>query len=249
MNFEPVLIGYFPKSILRRQHAPGVEEICNVSNHASAAPAGWVDLWRHNDLAVFNTERLAESVLHDAFEILVEPEPGAKPPWKVTLHQEPFTNGRMMAYKLIPIRFRPDGEEPIPFDSGPVQPLSDQYERLGWDVVQCEGGDHLGFGCSPLFCNGRASDIPVNTHCLLEDGAEAVRHAREFAQSRGTLAEPGPYVAVEVWGRRGGPLEREHCAGSSDGIDPSLIEHALRGALAQRVSLGKAEPRSETPTT
>ncbi|MGE4183302.1 MAG: hypothetical protein AB7J34_26085, partial [Limisphaerales bacterium] len=166
MTPEPILIGYFPKTILAQQHAPGVAEVCSVSECGSPGPRGWVDLWRHNELAVFDSERLAEGVVHDAFSILVEPDPESRPPWKVILRQEPFPNGRMMAYKLFPIRFGPDGEEPISFDASAIEPLSTRYERLGWDVVQCDGGCQLGFGCSPLFCNGRAGDIPVNTHCL-----------------------------------------------------------------------------------
>ena len=232
---EPVLIGYFPKSISHEPRMQGVEEICSVSGCISPGPGGWINLWRHNDFAVYDTERLAESVVADAFQIVVEPEPAARPPWKVTLCQDPFPNGQLLAYKIFPVRYRPDGEEPIEVTGVAPEPLSDRYQRLGYDAVICEGGCYLGFGCSPLSCNGRASYLPINAHCLLENADEAHRWARKLAASGGQEGEPGSYVVIEVWRRSGPPLDRETCSSASSGIDPKLIEHAARGPLQARI--------------
>lgn len=233
---EPVLIGYFPKSVSHEPRPPGVEEICSVGGCISKGPRGWVDLWRHNEWAVYDTERLAEGVVCDAYVIDVLPDPAAAPPWKVILRQEPFPNGQLFAYKMFPVRFRPEGREDLTIDPSKVAPLSERFEKLGYDVVGCDGGCTLGFSCSPLSCNGRAGDLPVNRHCLFDDAAEALRRAEEFGLSNGKGAEPGAYVAVEVWRRRGPLLDRVNCAASSDVLSPSLIRHAVKGPLQQAMT-------------
>ena len=53
----------------------------------------------------------------------------------------------------------------------------------------------LGFGCSPLSCNGMAESIPVNDSCLIDDMETALAAARRFGVEQ---PEPGPYVIVEV---------------------------------------------------
>jgi hypothetical protein len=53
----------------------------------------------------------------------------------------------------------------------------------------------LGFGCSPLSCNGMAENISVNEFCLIDDMETALTAARRFGVEQ---PEPGPYVIVEV---------------------------------------------------
>lgn len=53
----------------------------------------------------------------------------------------------------------------------------------------------LGFGCSPLSCNGMAEEISVNEFCLIDDLETALAAARRFGVEQ---PEPGPYVIVEV---------------------------------------------------
>jgi hypothetical protein len=53
----------------------------------------------------------------------------------------------------------------------------------------------LGFGCSPLSCNGMAEKIAVNRYCLLDDLDNAFVIAKRFAAGG---VEPGPYVIIEV---------------------------------------------------
>ena len=53
----------------------------------------------------------------------------------------------------------------------------------------------LGFGCSPLSCNGMAVKIAVNRYCRLDDLDNAFVIAKRFAAGG---VEPGPYVIIEV---------------------------------------------------
>lgn len=228
---DPVLIGYFPKSISLEPAYPGVEGVYSVSGCVSRGPAGWIDLWRHNDMALFDTEAVAESVLRDAFLVQVDPDPGVRPPWKITLQQPPFVNGRMLAYKVYPIHFCDEGEEELALPELNVTPLPGGFERLGYDPVEYQGGCVLSFGCSPLSCNGRAGDLRVNRHCLFDDREAAFEAAREFATSKGTRAEPGPYVVVEVWARPDRVLDRAGIPEDPQGLTPELIRHRVRGAL------------------
>ena len=52
------------------------------------------------------------------------------------------------------------------------------------------------FECSPLSCNGLATEVPVNRACLLDSLEEAVALARRCAREQ---PEPGSYFVVEVW--------------------------------------------------
>ena len=54
---------------------------------------------------------------------------------------------------------------------------------------------NLGFGCSPLSCNGMAERVPVNSYCLVDGVNDAVAGAKQFAREQ---PEPGPYVVIEV---------------------------------------------------
>jgi hypothetical protein len=57
----------------------------------------------------------------------------------------------------------------------------------------------LGFGRSPLSCNGMAEEISVNEFCLIDGLDAAVAAARRFGVEQ---PEPGPYVIVEVLAKR-----------------------------------------------
>jgi hypothetical protein len=189
---DPIPIGYFAKWIVERPewlNVPNVEDICSVSECMSAGPDDWFSLWKHNALCLFDDEQ----VIADIASELGRPEP--------------FD---LFAYALIPIRFAADGEAQItlaelPNPAGPApnaasRPLD--YERLGFDCVQTGWHDNIvGFGCSPLSCNGRAAEIPVNRHCLIDRLDDAIEAARRFAKEQ---PEPGVYYVVEVWRKRRG---------------------------------------------
>ncbi len=171
----PVLIGYFPKRTMQRPDwlkAARVEEVCSVSTCMSAAPDGWIDAWRHNEMWVFDTPELAWSItapsVRDEFDLY--------------------------AYKLFPLKFDRGTRQSFEIPLLDVQPLPASFERLGYDVVsRCSDA---AFECSPLSCNQMAQHVPVTRHCLLEDSEAAFRLA---AECEVIGCEPGPYYVVEVW--------------------------------------------------
>lgn len=82
----------------------------------------------------------------------------------------------------------------------PQEPDLLPYDRIGYDVVERNVAmGILGFGCSPLSCNGMAESIPVNEFCLLDDLESALATARRFDTEQ---PEPGPYVVIEVLAAR-----------------------------------------------
>jgi hypothetical protein len=167
------LVGYFPKKIARATGAmacPGVTEIWSVSHCMSPGPDNWIQCWRHNALGLFDTPALAQSVvpagLADAFQIV-----------GYRLWLEAFGAGpRLPAL---------EGTAELPPAAG--------FDVVGYDAVSssraCE------FECSPLSCNGAASDMDVNDRCLFTSAGDAAAAARTFAAG---LFEPGPYYVVEV---------------------------------------------------
>ena len=176
---EFVLIGYFPKKVASRPawlQAPAVREICSVSECIATGPEGWISRWAHNELWMYDSEQLAESVIPAAAEA------------------DAF---RLYAYRLLPVLFRAGAQEPLEVPRLTPHPLPATFASLGFDVVSRSVG--TAFECSPLSCNGMATQFEVNEHCLVPTPEGAVEFARWCADEE---PEPGPYVVVEVL-RRG----------------------------------------------
>ena len=174
----PTLIGYFPKRTHKRPswlQAESVEEVCSVSECISESPDGWIDHWLHNEMYVYDTPELAESVV-----------PGSA--------RGEFD---MYAYRMFPVLFNEGQQQPFEFPPLHVEPLPESFERLGFDIV-CRSCGHS-FECSPLSCNGMAKNVAVNRHCLLANAAVAFQLAAEFEAGG---CEPGPYCIIEVWRQR-----------------------------------------------
>src|ERR1017187_4307742 len=58
--------GYFPKIVTPKDEwlkAPQVKEIWSVSTCLSDGPPNWIDRWQHNDLWLYDTAALAESLV------------------------------------------------------------------------------------------------------------------------------------------------------------------------------------------
>jgi len=201
---DPILIGYFP----RRQTGPppnyrlppGVTEIANVGHYTSDGPANWIDQWRHNGMWFFDSEALARKVIADAIQIDIESDSQRDPPWRVKLSREPGCSYDFYAYRMFPCRFVDGRQEPYDLSGLQCDPLPTDYERLGCDAVNWSGSAHL--GCSPLFCNGRAGDIPVNRFCLIDEPERALALAQIFSGSHGNGCEPGDYFVLEVWRKK-----------------------------------------------
>jgi hypothetical protein len=169
----PLLIGYFP----RRSDLPAkwslstnVAELCSVSHCLNPAPENWVEHWRHNDLGFFNTRQ-------DALAILPPDAAGFS----------------LFAYRLLPIRYLKDQEQPVEITAQNVEPLPPSFISLGFDVVNKTLSAF--FECSPLSCNDMADEVAVNRFCLLETLDEAIAFAERCAREE---PEPGPFYVVEV---------------------------------------------------
>lgn len=175
---EPTLIGYFPKQVVATPdwlEAAGVKEVCSVSECISPGPDGWINHWAHNDTWAFDDEAAA---------------------WAVVPDGSSNAAFRMCAYRLFPVQFAGGEQRPFAISSLAVRPLSDDYRRLGYDVVSRSCGTT--FECSPLSCNHAANRVKVNAHCLVDDRDEAFRLAALFSRPQEGY-EPGPYFIVEVW--------------------------------------------------
>ena len=185
----PIFIGYFPKhtepgSLLQ---APGVEEICSVSECISGGPEGWMNAWLHNETWMFDREERAVLMVADEL-----------------VHYD------LYAYRLFPVRF--DDREVTPIEvPRTAEERLDEYEFLGYDIVEdrvyqtSPRSDGPGpYECSPLSCNYGYKRFCVNRHCLL-DGLDyawetCARIAAE-AKEHGSW-EPGPYLLMEVHRKR-----------------------------------------------
>jgi len=171
--------GYFPKLVAYRPeypHPPAVSHVLSVSHHISLAPDGWIETWRHNELGFFN--RLA-----DARAIVPPGDAGRYRLFAYRILPQVFVKGEVGSWER-PADVRP---EPVPAD----------FAVLGFDAVSRFAPDVLGFECSPLSCNGLASETTTTDGCLYPTLEAAIAGARQFAREQ---PEPGDYYVVQVLG-------------------------------------------------
>jgi len=168
-----VFLGYCAKRSFK--------DIASVSDCLSKRCDKWVERWDFNRATLWNTEVEAWACVPAE----------SKPEFKV------------FAYRILPLLFDTSGvEQPVtidqlfPADMPPLPTATPSCQRLGYDVVERNASmGMLGFGCSPLSCNGMAESIPVNEFSLIDDLDSAMAAARRFGVEQ---PEPGPYVIVEV---------------------------------------------------
>jgi hypothetical protein len=175
------LIGYVFKQVVPRPDwlkAPGVKEICSVSNCISKGPDGWAGSSSSGSLNGWGLSNRHE----DARQLVGEEIAGA---WD------------LFGYELVPVRYVGGVREGLDVGSDSVDPLPKDFESLGYDVVSRGRSDF--FECSPLSCNGWAEEVGANEHCLVDLLDEAHRLA-SIAEASG--CEPGDYHVVRVWRRR-----------------------------------------------
>jgi len=83
---------------------------------------------------------------------------------------------------------------PLPDETGP-----EDYDVLGYDVVEIDASTMPVFGHSPLSCNYLARETRVNRYCLVDDDDEVARLVERFNREQ---PEPGLYFAVRVARKR-----------------------------------------------
>ena len=176
-----VFLGYCPKRPLTASFAGREREIASVSECIAKRPDKWLKRWDFNRATCWNTEVEAWACRPD----------------------ESKSEFRMFAYGILPLLFDTSGiEKPVtidqlfPADMPELPSAHCAYRRIGYDVVERDvSTGMLGFGCSPLSCNGMAESVPVNEFCLIDEMETALAAARRFGIGQ---PEPGPYVIVEV---------------------------------------------------
>jgi hypothetical protein len=175
---NPVIdAGYFAKRIAPKPeflNAPGVREICSVSECISSGPDGWIERWLHNQFGWFN--RAA-----DAVRVIPQGDPRRYRLFGYRVLPEIFKNGIRVALR-IPADVRPDA-------------IPSTFRSLGFDSLNKSMDSVLGLECSPLSCNSLAAEIQVNEFCLFRTLDAAIAGAERFSREQ---PEPGDYYVVEV---------------------------------------------------
>ena len=186
-----VFLGFCAKRALTAPFARRNREIASVSECLSKRASEWVKQWDFNRATCWNTEAQAWSLVPDELR-------GAF---------------RVFAYRALPLLFGKTGiatpvtlDELFPKEQPDLlpEPARFPYRRIGYDIVERNPAmGSLGFGCSPLSCNGMAESQPVNDFCLLDDLETALAAARRFGIEQ---PEPGPYLVVEVLAQTANPV-------------------------------------------
>jgi hypothetical protein len=157
-----------------RDKAPGVIEICSVSDCVSHRPDNWIQSWLHNDFGWFNTA-------HDAAHIIPAGEEDSYRLFAYRVHPELYRRGNPVEIDL------PENLDP--------EPVPANFRTIGFDAVSRSETTTVGFDCSPLSCNDMAAEMPANLHCLFSSLDDAIAAAKRFSVEQ---PEPGDYFVVEV---------------------------------------------------
>jgi len=169
---ECVFVGYLAKTVEPRPdwlRAPGVLDICSVSDCISKTPGDPLRAGRQNAFGFCDSLDEARSVI-------------------------PAEDQRidLFAFEFLPLRGM-DGRLDAAALAGVAGTVPPDFEFLGYDIVTRSGGTAV--ECSPLSCNRVAETIPTNSHCLV-DGEEQALKALAVISAPGYGAEPGPYYLV-----------------------------------------------------
>ncbi|MCR9246957.1 MAG: hypothetical protein NXI31_18135 [bacterium] len=174
-------IGFFAN---RRRRSPfgvagrkftiaGVELIASVSGCIAEWPDDWIDHWLHNELWLYDSLDILESILPST-------------------ERERFIRYSVAA---LPVQFR--NGEPVAFPVERVRPAATPagFVRLGFDTCSRTAGTK--FECSPAICGapGAAAKLGANRYGLFDSLAGAIDVART---RRDGTDEPGPYAVLEI---------------------------------------------------
>ena len=173
--------GYMLKKITAKPtwiSAPTVRDIYSVSGCVSLNAADFTKTWRQNGYWLFNDPAAMEGT--------------------VSAEDVGRTDVKLFYYEVYDQEF----DETIKTWSAFVPEASLFTEVRNPKRSRFEGFDITSFSagqmaeCSPLSCNGLASEIAVNEHCLL-DTFESAKAVIEAGKLEG--CEPGPYRILAVY--------------------------------------------------
>ncbi len=157
--------------------APQVEDIYSVSACISADFALYIPYWRHNGYWLFDSPEIIQALAAE--------------------HKIALNHCTLFYYEVYERQFDPKSGTWSSFAPDPAFLLNVQVPSApvleGYDVLSFAGGTSP--ECSPLSCNGLATRIPTNRHCLLASLDEAKQH---LVKGSFTGSEPGPYRIFAV---------------------------------------------------
>lgn len=174
-------VGYMFKKVVARPDwlkVNDVKEIYSVSGHISENFCDFINFWKHNGYWLFNSpesmEQLSKEENIDLSECI------------------------LFYYEVFEKQFDENSKEWSTFEPEPSffthveKPAKARLE--GYDVTTfsaCTSPE-----CSPLSCNGLATKISVNNHCLFDTFEQAVQslEAGKFDNS-----EPGSFRIFAVY--------------------------------------------------
>ena len=171
--------GYMAKRVIARPgwlDAERVESIYSVSGCVSETFTDYIPFWKHNGYWMFDSP---EPVMEIAREAKVDL--AGTTLFFYEVHELEFDAGEWKAFQL--------------------EASFETHVRVP-EVKVLEGYDVVTFyvrtspECSPLSCNGLASEIETNSRCLLDSFEGAVKLLEDGAFEN---SEPGPYRVFAVY--------------------------------------------------
>lgn len=154
----------------------GIDDVYSVSGCISEDFADYIDYWKHNGYWLFDAPKIIRAVAEE--------------------HSIQLDGTSLFYYEVYDMEF--DGKTWSKYkaeSSLPTNVLLPTAKVLeGFDVVTFyakNAPEH-----SPLSCNGVATEIRTNRHCLLESFTEAYDRLNGGAFNN---AEPGPYRIFAIY--------------------------------------------------
>lgn len=159
-------------------NVPGVVDIYSLSNCISDDFADYITSWKHNGYWLFDSPGAIASVAEQL---------GVSLEGTVLFYYEVYE----LEFDQVRGEWAPFEPE-TSFTTAIAPPTNPRLE--GFDVVSFFVRSSP--ECSPLSCNGLASSLPVNAHCLFSTLDESLAHVQSGAFKHG---EPGPLRVFAVY--------------------------------------------------
>jgi hypothetical protein len=186
---QPIYLGFRAKKRHQREgaweakHLPAnVLEICSVADCITKPPPGWLERWDFNRAFCYPSAAAAWATVPAA----------AKEEYEVFVYWLlPFTVGGGQRQPVKIDDLFDQRLPPLPQTGG----ATTGFEQLGFDVFERSAPAQMGFGHSPLSCNGMANEVKVNCFCLVETEGEAAQLIERCNQEQ---PEPGIFYGMRV---------------------------------------------------
>lgn len=176
-----IATGYMAKKVSLKPvwlKAPGVVDICSVSNCISQAFCDYIKHWKHNGYWFYDSPEVIKDIAR-----LESVDLSGHTLFYYEVHERQFdADHRLWQPFQVEKRFKTNVE------------ISRRKRLLGYDVVSFYA--QTSPECSPLSCNNFAGSIAVNEHCLLE----SFEHSKKLLEmGMFQNSEPGPFRIFAVY--------------------------------------------------